>query len=58
MDDNGTKYNRLDDKYHIFFQNINISLIPVDNFISDKKNTLIVILKELFYQDQEYRENT
>tara|TARA_B100000287_G_C20361749_1_gene674121 strand:+ start:67 stop:723 length:657 start_codon:yes stop_codon:yes gene_type:complete len=37
MDDNGTKYNRLDDKYHIFFQNINISLIPVDNFISDKK---------------------
>tara|TARA_Y100001958_G_scaffold106121_1_gene74222 strand:- start:341 stop:604 length:264 start_codon:yes stop_codon:yes gene_type:complete len=45
MDDNGTKYNRLDDKYHIFFQNMNISLIPVDNFISDKKKYLYSDIK-------------
>ncbi len=34
--ENGTKYNYLDEKYNYFFQNMNISLIPVDNFFSRK----------------------
>ena len=52
MYENGTKYNCLDEKYHFFFQNMNISLIPVDNFISGKKEYFNNDIKESFYQGQ------